>query len=227
MKKLMVFIFLIFLSCSLFKKEEEVMPLAVDNWWAYQVTTQSQFSLKNLKSYLFPKLSKSPATYIDTLKIIGKQTIEGVDGYVVFSSYDNDTNGIYYYKNGYLWFYYPEDAIKEKVFPEKPKIGDNWVGYEEKSEEDDFDFDGINDSISMKTEYTIISQENVSVLAGSFKNCYRTQMVAILKLWYSSTNRWQTLLTLSGNLWIKTGVGLIKLEITGYETQELIGYKVK
>ncbi|MEO0118256.1 MAG: hypothetical protein ABIK66_03920 [candidate division WOR-3 bacterium] len=227
MKKLTVFIFLIFLSCTLFKKEEEPMPLAVDNWWAYQITTQTMLSPKGLKSHLFQRLSKSPATYIDTLKIVGKQTIEGVDGYVVFSSYDNDTAGIYYYKNDYLWFHYPEDAISEKVFPEKPKIGDNWVGYEEKTEEWDFDGDGINDSMSIKTEYTIITKENVSVLAGSFKDCYRTQMTATGKLWYSSTNQWQTIMTLSGNVWVKTGVGFVKLEITGYVTEELMAYKVK
>ncbi|MEO0097883.1 MAG: hypothetical protein ABIK78_07305, partial [candidate division WOR-3 bacterium] len=108
MKKLITFIFLVFLSCSLFKKEEEPMPLAVDNWWSYQITTQTMLSPKGLKSHLLQRLSKSPATYIDTLKIVGKQTIEGVDGYVVFSSYDTNTAGIYYYKNDYLWFHYPE-----------------------------------------------------------------------------------------------------------------------
>ncbi|MEO0131187.1 MAG: hypothetical protein ABIK76_05815, partial [candidate division WOR-3 bacterium] len=178
MKKLITFIFLVFLSCSLFKKEEEPMPLAVDNWWAYQVTEQGKLMPKELKSSILKRLSKSPATYIDTLKIVGKQTIQGVDGYVAFSSYDNDTIdndtiGIFYYKNDYLWLHYlGEDTMTERVFPGKPKIGDNWVGYEEKTEEWDFDGDGINDSMSIKTEYTIITKENVSVLAGSFKDCY-------------------------------------------------------
>jgi hypothetical protein len=225
MKKLAFFIFLIFLACSLFKKEEEVMPLAIDNWWAYQVTTQGKTMPKEILK-AFKKFS-SPATYIDTMKIIGKQSIEGVDGYVTYSTYDQDTTGIYYYKNDYLWYYYPDEKISEKVFPQKPKIGDNWIGYEEKEVIGDWDMDGIDDSMSTKTEYTIITKENISVLAGNFKDAYRTQIVASVKVWYSSENQWQTVFTLSGTVWVKTNVGIVKMEITGFGTQELIAYKLK
>ncbi|MCX7837604.1 MAG: hypothetical protein N2323_06655 [candidate division WOR-3 bacterium] len=228
MKRLIIFIFLIFLSCGLFKKEEEPFPLAVDNWWAYQITEQGRLMPKELKSSIFKRLSKSPATYIDTLKIIGKQTIAGVDGYVAFSTYSRDTIGIFYYKNDYLWLHHSEeDTFTEKVFPEKPKIGDNWVGYEEKDAVGDIDFDGISDSMRMKSEYNIILKENINVLAGSFKDCYRAQMNIILQLWLSSEGNWETQFTATGNLWMKTGVGMVKQDITGYETWELIKYNVK
>uniref|UniRef100_A0A7V4E449 Lipoprotein n=1 Tax=candidate division WOR-3 bacterium TaxID=2052148 RepID=A0A7V4E449_UNCW3 len=225
MKKAAFFIFLIFLACSLFKKEEEVMPLEVDNWWAYQVTTQGKMMPKEILK-AFKKFS-SPGTYIDTMRIIGKQTIEGVDGYVNYSTYNEDTTGIFYYKNDYLWYYYPDEKISEKVFPQKPKIGDSWVGYEEKEDIGDWDMDGINDSMAIKTEYTIISKENINVIAGSFKDAYRTQIVASVKVWYSSSNQWQTEAALTGTIWLKTNVGILKMEIPEFETQELMAYKVK
>ncbi|MCS7250726.1 MAG: hypothetical protein NZ608_07430 [candidate division WOR-3 bacterium] len=225
-KRLITFIFLIFLSCGLFKKEEEPMPLAVDNWWAYQTTTRGPFASKGFKFPFFQKFSKSPGTYIDTLKIIGTQTIEGVEGYVVFSSYKKDTVGIYYYKNDYLWLYDPKNDINLKFFPEKPKIGNKWISYEKKEKTYDLDGDGREDSVKNMIKDTIITKENISVPAGIFKDCYLTQWRATYSQWHSSTNQWQIVRdTLVAKFWIKTGMGTIKVETN--VTQELTGYKVK
>jgi hypothetical protein len=231
MKKLAFFIFLIFLACSLFKKEEEVMPLAIDNFWVYQYMEVAGKTFKKeglLPGYFKRILKKLSQAEVDTLKLVAKQPIEGVDGYVCFSTLDEDTFGIFYYKNDYLWFYSSYDEMSMKMFPQKPKIGDKWVSYEDKGRVDDFDGDGKEDSLNLIYEDSIIGKEEVSVPAGNFKDCYKIEEKEIYKKWLSTTGQWKIETTeVIANSWVKMGVGLVKWEIPEEITQQLIAYKIK
>jgi len=231
MKKLLFFAFLVILSCSLFKKEkEEVMPLAVDNFWVYQyVEVEKNFKKEGyLLKYFGKNLRSSSQPEVDTLKLIAKQSIEGVDGYVCFSTMEDDTLGVFYYKNDYLWFYSSDEELSMKLFPQKPKVGDKWISFEDKREIADFDGDGKEDSVNFIYEDSIIGKEAISVPAGDFKDCYKVEEKEIYKRWYSTNGQWKIEATevIAYSL-VKMGIGFVKEEIIEEATYELIAYKIK
>uniref|UniRef100_A0A7V4E2V8 Uncharacterized protein n=1 Tax=candidate division WOR-3 bacterium TaxID=2052148 RepID=A0A7V4E2V8_UNCW3 len=230
MKKILFLAFLIIFSCSLFKKEkEEVMPLAVDNFWVYQYLEEKTFKKgSSLPRYFLRSLSNLSQSEIDTLKLVAKESIEGVDGYVGFSTLEEDTLGIFYYQNDYLWLYSYDEELSMKLFPQKPNIGDKWISYEDKRKTTDFDGDGKEDSINFIYEDSIIGKEEVSVPVGNFKDCYRVEEKEIYKRWYSTNGQWKIEATeVFRYSWVKMGIGFVKIEIPEEGTYELIVYQIK
>jgi len=237
MRKFMIIVNVLILSTTICRRaapppEEEglPMPLSVGNWWAYEVTQYYGWEYKgDVGPFFLQKLSEvtqDTVTYMDTLKLIGTKTIDNITAYVEYSTAEQCTTQLLYYKDGYLWSSSYEDMIPERVFPEVPTIGKQWIMYEERDTVGDWDGDNITDSVYTKSDAKIVAKENITVPAGTFSS-YKTNLTFVFIYWYSQSGAWTDTFEVEANFWISMGVGLVRLYFPDLWETKLTGYYIK
>lgn len=230
MRKSIIIVSVLILSTTVCRRaapppEEEGLPipLSVDNWWAYEVTEYDWGPFFLQKS---SKVTKDTVTYMDTLKLIGTKTIDNVTAYVGYSTAEQCTTVLLYYKDGYLWSSYYGDMISTRIFPETPTIGKQWIMYEQRNTVGDWDGDNVTDSVYTKSDAKIVAKENVTVPAGTFSS-YKIALTFVSILWYSRSGAWSDTSKMEGNFWVSIGVGLVKWYFPDLQETKLTGYYIK
>ena len=234
MRKFMIIVNVLILSTTVCRRaaaprEEEGLPipLSVGNWWAYEVT--QYWGYKGGVGPFFPQklfeVTKDTVTYMDTLKLIGTKTVDNITAYVGYNTAEQDT-GLLYYKDGYLWSSSYEGTKPQRIFPETPTIGKQWIMYEERDTVGDWDGDNIPDSAYMKSDAKIVAKENITVPAGTFSS-YKTNLTFVSMYWYSQSGAWTDTFEMEGNLWVSMGVGLVRWYFPDVWETKLTGYYIK
>lgn len=208
-KKLCLLIFCLFLGLFTDKSNavqtEDYFPMNVGNRWVYQtrITVNEKFLDAEMES-----------------RIVGTQEIDGVQTYVFNSSiggklsqkdyYEKNQQGVFHHRSfsgGVLSDIKP--ALKLMEFP--VQTGQSWT------------WDGVVGGITGKFEVAVLSQEKITVKAGTFQT-YKIKM----------EGKKEDDSTISSTYWCAPNVGTVKQEITTVErgvtiniTAELESYTLK
>lgn len=184
MKKLLLIIpVLIIVGCGLFGGED-YFPLSVNNEWRYE---GYQYTADSLKLAMESKITgqdqiKSKDVFVFVNKTTNYRFYPAIDTTVAIDT-------IYFMESkDTIWRYEDKNDSTPMILTILPfELNKTWR---------------VIDSISADTTvYTVTAQEDVSVPAGTYKNCWK------LKINDGTTAR---------HFWFADGVGIIKLSWTNY-----------
>jgi len=214
------------LSCG--KEEEEApppdpMPLAVGNWWLFQDFTDTT---KWFKDSIVAK--EAFGSHPEAYKVIETGSDKG---FRLFGRLPY-TDTIWFFYDGDYFVVgvdmgYPVDTAEIKYFKKDPAVGDSWFTRIVRTA--DLEPDGTEDTLIIRFNGQIVSQQDVTVPAGTFNGTYKTLLTSVDSIWLSSMGSWDVSQDTLGWMYVALGTGVVKStdppdESTGFH---LKAYEVK
>lgn len=208
---------------------ERYMPLAVGNTWLYELRLGA---LESDAGYSFGRrytvtgpadLSEVDGVTVDTVDLD-----DGLTGSLVFAA---DGRSLQRQSDrGWtpaLHLLGPIDILRLPVVEGSSQVVDDRSGIDSGA---DYDGDGINETLSVRTTLFAEGRENVEVPAGRFEDALRIRMTSRQTLSYSATGLETDALQWRETFWFAEDIGIVQSQVAGtdgtLESQRLVTYEI-